>query len=351
MLARGMRRFDFALRTDATGTGTGDSGNAKAGDGHSSDAPALCDPTMPFETPVPISELNVAGAYDSTITLTADELTTYWYSDRAGPTGAFDLYTATRPDLGSPFTNITALAAVNSPQVDKEPAISPDGSMLAFISTRTEPNGDLYLSMPVGATPIDITNLSSASSEYHPFFEVDTSDFYFASNRNGNFSIFHSTYLGGGAFANPTQVTSLDDPGYDTDVAVAMVGGLVMYVRSSRPGGPGGEDIWRATRATTSDGWGAPVVETELDSAELDTPSWILARRLPFLHVELAHRHERSLRRDPHAVTIAITTRRRRLHQLTSATTQVVLSPCFTVMTSTRSLIPFGEITTPKTRP
>ncbi|HEY1552698.1 MAG TPA: hypothetical protein VGG28_32940 [Kofleriaceae bacterium] len=230
---------------------------------------------MPFEPPMPISELNVAGAYDSTITLSFDELTTYWYSDRAGPAGAFDLYTATRPDLASPFTNITALAAVNSPQVDKEPAISPDGSGLAFISTRTEPNGDIYVSMPVGATAVDITNLSSASSEYHPFFEVDTNDFYFASNRNGNFSIFHSTYLGGGAFANPTQVTSLDDTGYDTDDAVVMVGGLVIYFRSSRPGGPGGEDIWRATRATTTDPWGAPVVETALDSAQLDTPSWI----------------------------------------------------------------------------
>jgi hypothetical protein len=35
--------------------------------------------------------------------------------------------------------------------------------------------------------------------------------------------------------------------------------GLSLYMASNRPGGHGGLDIWAATRATTSDPWGAPV--------------------------------------------------------------------------------------------
>ena len=35
--------------------------------------------------------------------------------------------------------------------------------------------------------------------------------------------------------------------------------GLRLYMASNRPGGKGGLDIWVATRARTSDPWGAPV--------------------------------------------------------------------------------------------
>jgi len=257
------------LHFDALAVG----GDGGTGDGAPSDALALCDPETPFGTPTPITELNVAGAYDSTITLEPDELTAYFYSDRSGQ---FDIYIATRPDLATPFT-VTPFTAIDSPDTDKEPGVAPDGSVLAFITTRppADAGGDIWLSMPIGTAPAAVANLNSTASEYHPFFQLDTNDVYFCSNRNGNFSVFHTTYLGGGAFANPTQETSLDAAGYDTDVALAMPGGLVMYFRSTRPGGPGGEDIWRAERATTSDPWGTPVVETEVDSAQLDTPSWI----------------------------------------------------------------------------
>jgi len=259
-------RIDFTPRAPSDGGGSADA------------TPQLrCDPATPFGTPTPITELNVAGSYDSTLTLTRDELTAYWYSDRGNASGVYDLWTASRGDVGSPFTNITPMSALDSPQTDKEPGVAPDGSVLAFISMRApaDATGDIFVSLPIGSAPVQIANLSSGHAEYHPFFQIDASDFWFASNRAGTFSIYHSTYLGAGTFAAPTQVTDLDASGANTDDAVVGAGGLVAYIRSDRAGGPGGEDIWRAERATTSDTWNAPVVETEVDSPDLDTPSWI----------------------------------------------------------------------------
>ena len=112
--------------------------------------------------------------------------------------GDYDLWTATRPDLASPFTNLTTMSAINSmaPTISKEPGLAPDDSALAFISTRTPDNGsgDIFISTPIDRTPVDVTNLNSTANEYHPFFQNDTDDFYFASNRPGLFSIYHSGY-------------------------------------------------------------------------------------------------------------------------------------------------------------
>jgi hypothetical protein len=260
-------RIGFHVLTDGSLDASGDAATPR------------CVPATPFGTPTAISELNVAGAYTSTITLAPDELTAYWYSDAGGSGGAYVLWTAARPDLDSPFTNIVTMTALNvpAPEITKEPGLAPDGSLLAFISTRPPDNGsgDIFVSVPIGNTPTDVTSLNSPEQEYHPFFQLDTADFYFASNRSGLFEVYHSTYLGSGAFADPTEVTELGASGSNTDDATVASGGLVVYIRSDRPGGLGGEDIWRAERASTSDAWGPAVDETEVNSAELDTPSWI----------------------------------------------------------------------------
>ena len=46
--------------------------------------------------------------------------------------------------------------------------------------------------------------------------------------------------------------------------------GLSLYMASNRPGGKGGLDIWEATRASTSDPWGAPVNLPEPINSESD---------------------------------------------------------------------------------
>jgi hypothetical protein len=64
---------------------------------------------------------------------------------------------------------------------------------------------------------------------------------------------------------NISTPTSVDDDPTVTDDA------LEMYFVSDRPGGPGGDDIWKSTRATTVDPWGAPSPVLELSSTAVES--------------------------------------------------------------------------------
>jgi hypothetical protein len=267
----GRIHFDaLPVAGDATGDASADGASADV-------AMVRCNPAAPFTSITPITDVNIAGAYDSTFTPRRDELTAYFYSDRSGN---YELYIATRPDLVTPWT-VAQLTDLADPGTDKEPSPSSDGTVLLWVSTRapaTAPDDIFYAtggaaSWTVGgiATALSV----SGADKLHPFFQNDSNDVWFASNSSGVYSIYHSTWQGGGSFAAPTEVPELDASGFTTDCAIVDASGLVMYFRSNRPGGPGGIDIFLATRPTTADAWVVSGAVTELDTPQLDTPNWI----------------------------------------------------------------------------
>ena len=53
-------------------------------------------------------------------------------------------------------------------------------------------------------------------------------------------------------------------------------GGSSFTLKASSPG-QGALDLWTATRATTSDGFGTPVPLTQLNTAHIDWVTWLSA--------------------------------------------------------------------------
>jgi len=84
-----------------------------------------------------ISELNAFAKYNQTPKLTEDELTIFFgsYGPDVIPED-IDIYMATRPDRGSPFSNITNLAQINTEWSEISPSPRPDGLELYFASSR-----------------------------------------------------------------------------------------------------------------------------------------------------------------------------------------------------------------------
>ena len=262
----GCGRLDFATRVD----------DASPNPDRAPDALHLCDPTAPFGTPVQVAGVNDPVAYDSTFVPTIDELTAYFYSDRAGD---YDLYAATRPDLASAWTvrHIDELASAGE---EKEPSLSPDGTVLAFTSDRTPDAGgdDLWYATYDGAHftiggPIAI--FDTTATDYHPTFQDASDQFWFSSNVGGTFSIYHATHNGGGSFGPATLENDLDDAGTDSGAATPSADGLTMYFRSDRNAAVGDYDIYVARRFSTSDVFGPATAVTEVNSSSLDTPNWI----------------------------------------------------------------------------
>jgi hypothetical protein len=88
----------------------------------------------------PLAEVN-SPADELGPRLSADRLTLYFYSDRAGGQGGYDLWAAARATPGAPFGSPRNLGSrVNSAWDEYGAAPSPDGSTLYFASNR--PRGD-----------------------------------------------------------------------------------------------------------------------------------------------------------------------------------------------------------------
>jgi hypothetical protein len=132
-----------------------------------------------------ISELNAFAKYNQTPKLTEDELTIFF--DSYGPDVVpedLDIYMATRPDRGSPFSNITNLAQINTEWSEISPSPRPDGLELYFTSSR---NGILQIFKASRESSDDsfgnVEHLSfldiPGGHSSHPFLSSDGSAIYF----------------------------------------------------------------------------------------------------------------------------------------------------------------------------
>jgi hypothetical protein len=96
-----------------------------------------------FSNPVRMAELS-SGNKDGAPFVTADSLTIYFTSNRAGGRGGIDLWSATRSSRVLPFSPPAPLANVNSSFHDDDPAISADGRELYFSSNRDGKDFRIY---------------------------------------------------------------------------------------------------------------------------------------------------------------------------------------------------------------
>lgn len=249
-------------------------------DGPSPDAPvARCSPTARFGTPVPLSALNSTAA-EGPIYLTADELTAYFASTRAGGPGGYDIYVATRATTASAFSTPSLLNGVNSADTESRPVLTADGlTLYAEVkrgaapyhlerATRTSTSGSFSALSPV-------TALNSASSDVAPYVLPDHRAIYFVSGRGGDAAIYRSEGTGG-TWGTPVLATgtNLQSP-QSEDYPAITDDELTIVFTSGRPGGTGGSDLYLAKRTSLAVGFDAPVELTEINTASDEQPGWL----------------------------------------------------------------------------
>ena len=168
--------------------------------------------------PEPLAEVN-SPYEDLGPEPTADGTALYFYSDRPGGDGGYDLWVTRRTEQGwQPATNLGPL--VNSEYNDYGPALTPDGKTLYFASNRPQPS-DTQQPSP-DAWPATVRE-----------------------------DLFRRTY---DLFAAPITprgpgqaqpLPALNTPHNEGAPCVSPVGNFV-YFSSDRPGGEGGFDVYRA---------------------------------------------------------------------------------------------------------
>ena len=228
-------------------------------------------------------ELNTAFN-DGCPILSPDGLSLYMASNRPGGLGGQDIWVAqrqsTRDGWGPP---VNLGAPINSATDDFCPT-PVKGKRLFFVSRRDEPNGDIYMTDHYGKTwaqPVRLgPNVNSAYQEWSPSYFVDEAGrevLYFSSTRPGGpggQDIYYSINVGGSGSADfgPAQLApgALNTPFDDARPNLGR-DGLEIVFDSTRPGTLGGPDIWTASRPSTSAPWPEAVHLANVSSPAADT--------------------------------------------------------------------------------
>ena len=245
-----------------------------------------CDPTKPFDVPARFSELS-SSSNDLWPSVTTDELTIYFHSDRGGTgtLGMDDIFVATRPSLSASFGVPAVVANVNNVSYDQCPSISGDGLFLYTDRLASGSTGwDIWAAQRASTTVdfgaptrVDSLNASGPTQDSNQYVLPDNSAIYFASSRisTSNFELYRATRNVGGTFDAATPTIML--PASNEGSVVVTPDELTMYFSSDASPTLGTYDIWMSKRTTAADGWGTPTHLTELSSDQMDYVSAISA--------------------------------------------------------------------------
>jgi len=235
----------------------------------------------PWGAPVNLGPVVNSAYNDQHPSISKDGLSLYFVSNRPGGFGGNDIWVTQRTTLDDPWGPPQNLGPpINTSSNDFAPNLTIDGHHLYMNSDRPGGCGgsDLYVARRHDkgddfgwGRPENLgCAVNTSYDEAGPlFFEDETSgvqNLYFTSfNRPGglgDFDIYVSTRGSDDEPWGPgVDVTELNGPYRDTRTAIRR-DGLELFISSDvtgRPGGIGSQDLWVATRPTTSDLWSAPV--------------------------------------------------------------------------------------------
>jgi hypothetical protein len=219
------------------------------------------------------------AALDGCPFISRDNKTFYMASNRPGGLGGIDIWVSHRASADEPWSAPANVGApVNSSANDFCPTISRDGHEFYFVSNRAGGCGgdDIYATRlrsdgwdPVANLGCDV---NSAGNEASPFPLPESGAgpvLYFSSTRAGTNDLYRSESHGG-AFGAATAIAELNSTAQDGQPNVRR-DGLEIFFFSNRPGAAG-NDIYAATRVSTSEPWSTPVdLGSNVNSAASET--------------------------------------------------------------------------------
>lgn len=207
----------------------------------------------------PISSINTE--YDEVDGMLTHDGQLYFYSDRPGGLGGYDLYAAPRLPNGGFGTPVNLGPSVNSSFNDYDPCVTRDGRLLYFSSNRhsggSEEDYDLYVCYKregAWSAPKALEALNSPHNEWEPMLDRTGGTLYLTSNRpredadgatRSDYDLFAAT-LGKSGWSEPrnlgASINSTDD---EFDPCVSPKDGALLYVRGMRSESAYDVDIWK----------------------------------------------------------------------------------------------------------
>ena len=230
-----------------------------------------------FSAATPIVELN-GPANDDDVSLTGDLREIFFMSDRSG---SDRLYTASRATPADPWSAPVWVMELSGTENANNPRVTPDGLTIYFSSTRA-PSAmfDLwYSTRPDRASawlpPTRIAELGGPLDEFEPWVSERGLAIYFTARTPAGDADLTVAMRASTAepFGAPVTLDAISSPVYDGSPWVDATD-RVMIFHSGRGGG-GISDLYTATRATTAEPFGVPVLFEGFNSPANDEDPWL----------------------------------------------------------------------------
>jgi hypothetical protein len=241
-----------------------------------SDPPPFPDGT--FAAPRLLLELSDPAQEDDP-TLTDDMLEIYFASTRAtGQAGNADIWRSTRPGVTDPWSAPVLVDELNTTRNDENPGISGDGLTL-WLSSNRDSGIDIYVSTRGDrgqrwSTPVRVAELSSAVDDLGA--EPARSRLRIALYGDNPRRLFESTRDSAtAAWTAPAPIDALNLPATENNLSGFFVGDLELWFSSTRPGGLGLHDIYRAVRPSIGEPFGTPTPVPGINSRFRDDDPWL----------------------------------------------------------------------------
>jgi outer membrane protein OmpA-like peptidoglycan-associated protein len=191
---------------------------------------------------------------DGSCAISFDGRTLYFASSREGGFGNVDIYTATL-EAGQ-WKDVKNLGApINTKWFESHPSISPDNKTLYFVSNRPGGYGgaDIWYSERddngLWGEPINMgQNVNTLGSESSPVIAADNATLYFSSNGlpgYGEHDLF-VVYKKNGKWGKPLNLGSKVNSVYNDRFPFVPTSEQIFYFSSDRPGGHGKYDVYVA---------------------------------------------------------------------------------------------------------
>jgi Tol biopolymer transport system component len=263
----------------AEGGSTDGPGSADTGprdDARAPDGGATCDLDAPFRAQTPITSVNTS-ADEGGPRLTPDELTMYFESERTDGPGGSDLYVATRASLTAPFGPATLVPAMSSARSEYTATVHPGGLSLVFASNRVD-DFALFIArrsstQDAFGAPLEITPLDTGAIEAHPAFTPAGDALYFTSTRQGGaggYDLYRATFSNGtfGGAARQEELSSASD---EITPVLSLDERHIIFSRKTNAK----NDLWKARRASRDVPWEAPTPMTDVVSPTDIFAGWL----------------------------------------------------------------------------
>jgi hypothetical protein len=247
------------------------------GTGRARDAGVSETELAPFSEPLAIANLSVDGGKDDDPSLSADLTLLFFNSRREGGSGKEDIWFSSRSDAASEWSAPREVQELNTDQRETGLSLSADGLTLWFSSDRAGGAGglDVYLARRARradtfGTAEHVPELSSPADDLVSSITDDGLNAYLArrENEDDDYDMFVAERGAvGRPFGTPRALSSLNSDEEESD-GFTYAAGLHMVLTRD-------EDLWWAQRETVNGAFtlGGPLAG--LNSGEDDRDAWL----------------------------------------------------------------------------